>query len=481
VRSASVVAIGLALGVGLVITVTAAAAGVKTAQGEVLHTLYGVGTDITVTKTATPGSGGGFHFSGPPPSRTGTGTPFSRDRLSSSAGLTTLESSEVGAISKLKGVAGATGILSLNSVHISGSFGSGGGGSGSASSSPFSVSTFSVDGVNADDPGLGPLSAGNVTSASKSVAATWFKRVQSNSSSSDRQLALVSASYAKQNSLKDGSTLTIAGTSFKVLGTVSFSQSASPADVYISLSEAQKLAGDSGKVNTIYVTANSASDISSVQTKIQHLIPKATVSTAQDLANQVTGSISTAASLADSLGVWLAAAVLLAAFVLAVLLTTGSVNRRVREFGTLKAMGWHSRRIVGQVVGESVVQGLVGGALGIGLGVLGAFLVTKVAPTLTATTGASPTASSFPGAGRAGFGPGGGAGSSGAGSAARRSFLHTFAPSGHTITLHLTAPLDIGIFGLAVGLAILGGLIAGILGGWRAARLQPAEALRRVE
>ena len=61
----------------------------------------------------------------------------------------------------------------------------------------------------------------------------------------------------------------------------------------------------------------------------------------------------------------------LAAFVLAALLTTAAVNRRVREFGTLKAMGWHSRRIVGQVLGESVVQGLVGGALGVGLGVLG--------------------------------------------------------------------------------------------------------------
>jgi putative ABC transport system permease protein len=33
---------------------------------------------------------------------------------------------------------------------------------------------------------------------------------------------------------------------------------------------------------------------------------------------------------------------------------------------------------------------------------------------------------------------------------------------------------------LAVGLAILGGLLAGAIGGWRAARLRPAEALRSV-
>jgi hypothetical protein len=34
---------------------------------------------------------------------------------------------------------------------------------------------------------------------------------------------------------------------------------------------------------------------------------------------------------------------------------------------------------------------------------------------------------------------------------------------------------------LAVALAIGGGLLAGALGGWRAARLRPAAALSRVE
>jgi len=34
---------------------------------------------------------------------------------------------------------------------------------------------------------------------------------------------------------------------------------------------------------------------------------------------------------------------------------------------------------------------------------------------------------------------------------------------------------------LAVALAVAGGLIAGAFGGWRASRLRPADALRRVE
>jgi len=64
-RSAALVAIGLALGVGLVITVTSYASGVKAAQGQVLSSLYGVGTDLTVTKPATAGTGAGSASAAP--------------------------------------------------------------------------------------------------------------------------------------------------------------------------------------------------------------------------------------------------------------------------------------------------------------------------------------------------------------------------------------------------------------------------------
>jgi putative ABC transport system permease protein len=50
-RQAVVISLGLALGIGLVLTVTAASSGVKTAQAKVLHSLYGVGTDVTVTQS----------------------------------------------------------------------------------------------------------------------------------------------------------------------------------------------------------------------------------------------------------------------------------------------------------------------------------------------------------------------------------------------------------------------------------------------
>lgn len=82
-RQAVFIGLGLALGIGLVITVTAASAGVKNAQGKVLHALYGVGTDVTVTQPPARGSGAPFRFrvgraTGTPPT---AGTTFTRDNL----------------------------------------------------------------------------------------------------------------------------------------------------------------------------------------------------------------------------------------------------------------------------------------------------------------------------------------------------------------------------------------------------------------
>ena len=67
-------------------------------------------------------------------------------------------------------------------------------------------------------------------------------------------------------------------------------------------------------MNTIYVTAGSASDIPAVQQEIARLLPSATITTPSSLANAITGSLSSAAKLANDLGKWLSGLVLIAAF-----------------------------------------------------------------------------------------------------------------------------------------------------------------------
>jgi ABC-type lipoprotein release transport system permease subunit len=210
------------------------------------------------------------------------------------------------------------------------------------------------------------------------------------------------------------------------------------------------------EVNTIYVSAASAADISTVSTEISRALPTATVTNSSDLASEVTGSLSSASTLANNLGKWLAVAVLAAAFGLASILTMSAVTRRVREFGTLKAMGWGSRRIIRQIMGEALVIGIAGGVLGVAIGYGAAAVVGAVAPPLTATT------------------------TNGAGAAGGR-FARPASSAAHTVSVHLTAPVTLGVVALAVVLAIAGGLIAGSFGGWRAVRLRPAAALARVE
>jgi ABC-type lipoprotein release transport system permease subunit len=499
IRQASLIAVGLALGIGLVITVTALSAGVKNAQGEVLHSLYGVGTDITVTKAPAAGSGapGAFGFRGQTGTRTrpAAGTTIDVDTLASRA-TSTMAATSVTTVAHLRNVAAAAGDLVLTDTKITGKipainasggggggFGGGGGGGGGFAGS-LTPSSFTVSGIDLGQGALGPLSSSKLTSGRTFASAD-----------ATADVAVVDSDYATQSKLAVGSTVTVAKTAFKVVGIVSTPAGSDSSDVYIPLARAQALASLKNDVNTIYVAASSASDITTVSKEISRAVPSATVTNSSSLASQLTGSIASTSSLANNLGRWLAVAVLVAAFLLASLLTMAAVARRVREFGTLKALGWRSRRVIGQVMGEALVIGIIGGIVGVGLGFAGAAAVSHLAKPLTASVGAT-TGTATPGGARTfggggaggggGFGGGGGGGGAGGGGGGGGgTFAGRFARAAgnatHTVSVHLTAPVTGEVVGAAVLLAIAGGLIAGAFGGWRAARLRPAAALSRVE
>ena len=453
-----------------------------------------------------PGSFG-FGFRAGTRTRPVAGTKINDSTLAAGPTLASISSSSVSTVGGLKDVAAAAGGLTLTDRTISGTVpainfnggGSGGGGfgggsgSGSGSGSSggggqsfranFSTSSFGVDGVDIGSGELGPLSSGKLSSGRTFAA-----------SDASLDVALLDSSYATQNKLKVGSTIAIGNssgttTNFKVVGIVSEPAGDNPSDVYIPLAVAQKLANLKNDVNTIYVAASSSSAINGVSTEITKALPGDTVTTSSDLASEVTGSLSNASSLANNLGKWLAIAVLIASFLLASLLTMAAVSRRVREFGTLKAIGWRSRRVIGQVMGEAVTLGLIGGVIGVGLGLAGAELVSKMSPKLSAVVGQS-TGSATPGGARqfgfggAGGGGGGGFGGGGGGGGfGRNPGAGTFSRPGsasHTVVVHLSPAVSTNVILLAVGLAVAGGLIAGMFGGWRAARLRPADALSKV-
>ncbi|MEV6015341.1 FtsX-like permease family protein [Streptomyces sp. NPDC051997] len=468
-KAALVIAMGLALGIALVITVNSVSAGMQQAQDKVLKSLYGLGTDMTVTKAqaAPSGSSSGrpkFNFD----AKSSGSKKQSSDRVMTQGGQT-LKSSLVTEVSAQKGVASAVGSLSLNVVKVDGSFTQGKakssasnaqggpGGQGGSTGMPqvqgggasFDVNSYSVAGVDVGHQDLGPLATSKITTGKTFTSAQTSAKV-----------AVLSTSYAKENKYKVGSTLKISGTAYKVIGIATPDSSESTTDVYVPLKQAQTLGDAKNKVTTIYVKATDSKQISAVKTTIQKNIAGTTVTTSADLADTVSGSLSTASNLATNVGKWLSIAVLVAAFLVAALLTSSAVSRRVREFGTLKALGWPSRKVTRQVVGESVVNGLLGGALGIALGLAAAYTVTAISPKLTAELGST---------GGSG-GPGGMGGPGGPAASAAK----------NTVDIALSAPVSVTTIALAVGLAVAGGLIAGAMGGWRASRMRPADALRSV-
>ncbi|GAA1449327.1 ABC transporter permease [Leifsonia poae] len=509
-----IIAVGMALAIALVIIVNSVSAGVKQAQASVLESVYGVGTDITVTEPATAqaataqqGQGGGprFDFGANAGSDTGTSRKVDTSRLEAARGATTMADTTLATVQKVDNVKSAAAVLSLTNTSFSGTLpnfqqlreqrqaagGAGGtetqptapptGGADGAGGSSFTVDSFSALGLDPAGKAVGPLASVTLTGGRTFTSADAGKDV-----------VVLDAAYAKTASKAVGDTVTIGGTAFKVIGIVAAtgSDSTTAANTYIPLDVAQKLSGETSKVTSVYVTAASASDIDQIKTDLTKALPKATVSTQADLASSVSGSLGTAGELIANLGTWLSIIVLAAAFLIAILFTISGVTRRTREFGTLKAIGWSNGRITGQVAGESVVQGVIGGVIGIAVGLLGVLIINLVAPTLSGGIG-NGFATAAGGTGRAATGAGTGTGTGGAEGAAGGGFggggfgggafqgARTAATQATTdIALH--APVTLWIILIAVGLAVLGGLIAGAIGGWRASRLRPAAALRSV-
>jgi putative ABC transport system permease protein len=172
--------------------------------------------------------------------------------------------------------------------------------------------------------------------------------------------------------------------------------------------------------------------------------PAATITSSASLASTVRGSLASAATLAGDLGRWVAVAAAVAACAVASLLTMAAVTRRVREIGTLKALGWHTRRIIAQVMTESAVTGVSGALAGLALG-------------------GRPCRGGRrrPGNDRQHPRQGGSA----------------YAPA---VAVRLAAHFSVIAIILAVTVSVGGALIAGSLGALRAARLQPADAFTQV-
>lgn len=512
-RQTIIVALGLAIGIALVSTVSAISTGVKDSQAQVLNSLYGIGTDITITQQAALGDG-------PPRFEVGSGDgqqsggtqTISRTRLRTERGASTFDDSTVASVTKSEGVAAVATALKLTNTTFEGelptflqrggnnnggpSFNNGNeqgqtggagtlapgetvapststtvaaptGGADGKGGSAFTITEFSVLGINASKAEVGPMSSVKLTSGRLFTTAD-----------AGKYNVVVDSTYATTEKLKLKGTVTIAGKKFTIVGLVGPASGAAEtaSNTYIPIDVARTLANVSSGVTNIYVKAASGSSVKAASSALTTLLPDATISTSADLADTVSGSLSTASDLMSNMGKWLSIVVLIVAFALAMLFTMAGVARRTREFGTLKALGWKSNKIVRQVMAESVVQGVIGGVVGGALAFGGVAIVNAVAPALKATTGGTGFGGQMLGNRGGNFAPSGGFTPPGGGNGPFGGRV----PGQSTFDVVLHAAVTPKILALAICLAVVGGVLAGAAGGMRAARLRPAESLRSV-
>ena len=302
------------------------------------------------------------------------------------------------------------------------------------------TTAYTIGGVDQTQPTMGVVTTAQVTKG-RFLAPSGGKE------------ALVSTTYAAKHKLKVGAKLDLNGTSFTIVGLVNPPLGGQSADVYLPLTQLQKLASEKGLANVILVRATSSSKVGAVEAAIKRALPQAQVASSKQVADKISGSLVNASNLSHDLGLVLSIVAAAAAFLLAALLALSSVGKRVRELGTLKALGWTQRMVVRQVAGESLATGAVGGVFGLVLGVVTALAISAFGPTLTASA------------------------TTGGGSA----LLGSDSLRTATSAVSLTAPVGAGILVIGFALALLGGLIAGTAAALRAARLRPADALRQME
>jgi putative ABC transport system permease protein len=303
--------------------------------------------------------------------------------------------------------------------------------------------SYTVAGVNPSDTSTGLITTAQV------VKGKWFGLKPADE-------ILVNTAYASTNNIKVGQQLTIDKTVFTAVGLVNPTLTGDTSDIYFDLSTLQTLGSNTSRVNEVLVKVAKSSDVSSVASAIRKELPGAQVLTNEQLSGEVTGSLSNAHTLATHLGGALAVIVLLAAFLIAALLTLSSVAKRVREIGTLRAIGWSRGRVVRQIVAETVGIGVLGGILGVGLGVGVCAIIGALGPALSSTTSVTAVGTSSVG----------------------NIFHQATTAAQMSSKVHLRAPIDVAIVLLGFGSGMGGGLIAGAIGGWRASRLAPATALR---
>lgn len=457
IRTAAVVAVlAVAIGLALAMLVANQAVGSK-----VQELNASVGTVLTVN----PAGGQGFEGGGEPLTAAQTATAAAVPNVVSVVGTkalrlqteTATSSSTAGTTTQQAGPGGgpgggtsvATNLQAAidagtlgNRNNSSGSTGTGNTGTGNSGTAPTFSLPITATGIGAEVDTAGK--ALNITSGTGlgdyTVAST---------------KALVGTTLAEKNSLKAGSTFTIAGKPFTVAGIFDAGTTFGNNAVYTTLAEAQALAATPGELSSMVVTVNSMENVDAAKTALQAALGSGKADVTQGQRNLETAVSSLDSVKNISLVAFIAA--LGTAGLIILLIMVMLVRERRREIGVLKAIGARNRTIGLQFVLEALVLVALGSVVGAAIASFASGGIASALISSNSTTAA--TGQRGPGGG--GFGGAGGP----LGGASQLLTSVTASASPGTIAAGIAA-----VFGVAV----VGALVPALL----TARIRPIEVLR---
>ncbi len=231
----------------------------------------------------------------------------------------------------------------------------------------FTISRFSISGIDIGKPGIGLLMPDDIVSG--------------HVLHSNNEVVLEEA-YASQLHLAVGSSYLLRGTSYLVVGLARPSLTGLAADVYMSLSELQRVSDHSGRVNVFTVRVSKVQDLGSVKASILTSMPGSQVESSSELAGQVQGSLASAAAAIRSARSVMLFLLLIAIVTFVVAATSSTMSRRRAEFAILRTIGWTARMILSQVAIEELWLCVLGTCAGLALGLGLMFLVAGLTPPL---------------------------------------------------------------------------------------------------
>ncbi|MFP4345749.1 MAG: ABC transporter permease [Anaerolineales bacterium] len=218
-----------------------------------------------------------------------------------------------------------------------------------------------------------------------------------------------------------GQTLRLFDSTYKIVGIYETGVSFQDGGGVVTLRDAQQLFGQPHKVSFLGVWLADPEEVAQVIGEIEGRFPEVDMGRASEFTEDLSDIRMMKAS------TWAISALALVVGGLGMTNTmVMSVFERTREIGVLRALGWRKRRVLSMIVKESVTLSLLGGVAGIVIGVLLGLLLN-----------ANPIVEGF-----------------------------------------LQLEFGWALFLQAIATAVALGIVGGVYPAWRAANLQPVEALR---